>query len=270
MKNINILFIVEGEKAEPRLIKQYFNSYRDLGLKDNFKIHSVKTNIYSLYNEIKKEDFFLNIKDILIQKSNDATQIEILKEDFLYTYLIFDCDAHNSQKHSNLSLRERVMQNFSILQEMADYFDDESDPTKGRLYINYPMIESYRDCDDFFDNNYKDEVVSVDDLSNYKKLVGRKKLCNIKNLSNYTANDFNSLTKMNLFKLNMLLNNEWKSCDYYEYSKKSDCFNIVNNEKNYCDLNNSIFVLNTFLFWLVDYYGNRNGFYDKIIKEQNQ
>ncbi len=32
---------------------------------------------------------------------------------------------------------------------MTEYFVDETDPTIGKLYINYPMMESYRDCDEF-------------------------------------------------------------------------------------------------------------------------
>ncbi len=37
---------------------------------------------------------------------------------------------------------------------MVNYFVDETDPSIGKLYINYPMMESYRDCDTFFEEDY--------------------------------------------------------------------------------------------------------------------
>lgn len=57
---------------------------------------------------------------------------------------------------------------------MAEYFVDETDPSVGKLYINYPMMESYRDCDDFFDENYKSTMVSLPAILSYKKDVGKE------------------------------------------------------------------------------------------------
>lgn len=268
MKERNILFIVEGKDAEPNLIKQYFHAYYGITKNEIYEIHSVKTNIYSLYNELKSEDFFLNIREVLLQKSKTNEETEILQKKYLYTYLIFDCDAHNVGKNNTLTIEEIVRHNFSILKEMSEYFNDESDPTKGKLYINYPMLESYRDCNDFFDENYKFNTVKINDLLKYKSIVGKKKLCNQKNLSKYNFKDFNLLTKMNLYKLNFLFNNNWDSFNYEEYLNISNCFDIVNKEKDYVSSTNSLMVLNTFLFWLIDYYGSKTNIFDSIINQE--
>ena len=42
---------------------------------------------------------------------------------------------------------------------MLDFFNDETD--QGKLFINYPMMESYRDCDAFFDENIEKAITSV-------------------------------------------------------------------------------------------------------------
>ena len=56
------------------------------------------------------------------------------ESDFSEVYLFFDYDFQNK----NLELSEINSQ----LTEMLDFFSDETD--NGKLYINYPMIESIR------------------------------------------------------------------------------------------------------------------------------
>lgn len=136
--DVNILIIVEGSKTEPN----FFNRLSDVfGLK--FDIYCLETNIYSLYKKMKEIDFNGDIKDVLSEIHQDKK--EMLSKKFAYTYLIFDCDAHHSRKNESRTQEEIVLDNLAKLSEMAKYFIDETDPSKGKLYINYPMMESYRD-----------------------------------------------------------------------------------------------------------------------------
>ena len=91
---------------------------------------------------------------------------------FAFTYLIFDLDL----QHYDLAQKNNIVRGIGDVKEMLQHFCDETDPTIGKLYINYPMIESFRDCASFFDNNYKNTVVSLQDITKYKKIVSERGL----------------------------------------------------------------------------------------------
>lgn len=135
----NILIIVEGSKTEPNFFNRLSNVF---GLK--FDIYCLETNIYSLYKKMKEINFNGDIKDILSEIHPDKK--EMLSKKFAYTYLIFDCDAHHSRKNESRTQEEIVLDNLAKLSEMAKYFVDETDPSIGKLYINYPTKKVHT-CD---------------------------------------------------------------------------------------------------------------------------
>ena len=61
---------------------------------------------------------------------------------------------------------------------MIDFFNNETE--NGKLYVNYPMMESYKDCDDFFDEQYQNREVSLKTLFShkYKQQVSQRILSN--------------------------------------------------------------------------------------------
>ena len=253
---VNILIIVEGSKTEPN----FFNRLSDVfGLK--FDIYCLETNIYSLYKKMKEIDFNGDIKDILSEIHPDKK--EMLSKNFAYTYLIFDCDAHHSRKNESRTQEEVVLANMDKLSEMANYFTDETDPSIGKLYINYPMIESYRDCDKFFEEDYALSKVSIEELSTYKKRVAKKKLSSI-HVDKYAKEQFSLLILQNLYKLNIIHHKIWGKPDYDTYLKCSDSERILSEEKNLIVNEKFLSVINTSLFMITDFYGNRNGFYDGL------
>ena len=149
---------------------------------------------------------------------------------------------------------------------MASYFTDETDPTIGKLYINYPMIESFRDCDMPFDPDYQNEYVTLQSMKNFKEYAGTKKMAQ-KRLDTYSPYDFKELTKMNIYKLAHVMLNNWGSLTYEQYLEYSSTTDILNKQINIIQQANQIAVLNTMLFFLTDYYGNhKNGFFDFIMK----
>lgn len=252
----NILIIVEGAKTEP----QFFNQLSKV-FNQKFEIYYLGTNIYTLYKRMKEIDFNGDLKSILIEIHPEKR--EMLSKKFAYTYLIFDCDVHHPKKDDKRSLDSIVMENFNKLSEMSEYFVDETDPSIGKLYINYPMMESFRDCDEFFDEQYSSASVAITELSTYKSRVAKRKICSI-HVDQYTRSQFTLLILQNIYKLNKILFNLWDKFSYEEYQNYSNTKTILLKERELVEKNKTLSVINTSLFIITDFYGNRNGFYDSL------
>ena len=131
-----ILFVFEGVKREPdlfRTIQRLYSANRDEQI-----LCSYNNNIYQLYKDLQEYDGDGDIVSLLMEKF--AGQVDNpLKDiaasaDISEIYLFFDYDFHNR----NLPLEEINKQ----VEEMLETFDNETDC--GKLYINYPMVESIR------------------------------------------------------------------------------------------------------------------------------
>ena len=253
----NILLIVEGEKTENEFFKNFL-----IPFEDSFEIFCFKTNIYGLYKKIKEMDFNADIKSILAEIH--PNEKEKLSNNFLYTYLIFDCDIHHPKSNETRLLKDIINDNFTKLKEMADYFIDETDPTIGKLYINYPMMESFRDCDDFFDNNYKDAFVTLENIPKYKNIVSTRKLIHL-HIDKYKKENYESLMLQNLYKLDFIINGFWGKPNYDTYLEISNSLKVLEEEYKIVNSDEKIAVLNTSLFLIIDYFGNNNNFYDNLL-----
>lgn len=254
--NSNILIIVEGAKTEPAFFKSLLHVFDQ-----NFEIYCLETNIYTLYKKMKEIEFNGDLNALLTEIH--PNQRDTLSKKFAYTYLVFDCDVHHPKKDDSRSIEKIVADNFSKLLEMSEYFVDETDPSVGKLYINYPMMESYRDCDSFFDKNYKSAMVTLSDIPSYKMNVGKRILSHI-HVNNYTKQQFLSLVLQNIYKLNEILNGTWHKPSYEEYLTQSNAKRILLAEQNIADKLKALSVINTSLFIISDFFGNRNGFYDNL------
>lgn len=262
-KSIKVLLIVEGESLEPGFFNQLTSTY---GV--NLEIYIVGTNIYALYKKMKEYNFLCNIKDVLPEVGKDLEgKAEILSGSFAYTYLVFDFDAHHKtpiEREQDIEIDTIVHNNIAKLSEMAEYFVDETDPSIGKLYINYPMMESFRDCDSFFDSAYQNNDISIDDLRRYKSIAGQRRLSGIA-LDTYSRENFSDLTRMNVYKLNSMVTACWDAPTYQQYLAMSECKNILGNQIDKVANERKVNVLNTALFILLDYYGNQRGFYDSVV-----
>lgn len=134
-----ILFIFEGKKCEPRL----FETLKHLFFQKETEpfVCTYNSNIYSLYSKLKEYDIFENvvasgntvaILNEILQRNGDDTLSGILDVDVSEIFLFFDYDFQESR----LTLEE----NNRHIGEMLAYFNDET--ANGKLYINYPMVES--------------------------------------------------------------------------------------------------------------------------------
>ncbi|MCD8386842.1 MAG: hypothetical protein LUD17_08120 [Bacteroidales bacterium] len=111
------------------------------------------------------EDFdgfgdIVEVMKVQLSKRNDPTLQAYKASDFSETYLFFDYDFH----HSQLTIAEINRQ----LKEMLEYFNEETE--NGKLYINYPMVESIRYVKSLPDPEYLDYTVTRVESKNFKRL----------------------------------------------------------------------------------------------------
>ena len=180
--------------------------------------------------------------------------------------MIFDSDLHHkspSRRNEEVSIDDLVDENFQKLKTMASYFTDETDPSVGRLYINYPMMESYRYLDNFSDNEYLNSEISICDMASFKFFVCKKGLSGI-DIKKYTKDNFTELIRLNVEKL-VIISDEFSIPTYNIYQELSSSYAIASKQYNLANKLRKLSVLNTSLFIILDYFGNRDGFYDVIL-----
>ena len=140
-----ILFVFEGGKAEPLV----FDSLKRLLLtKEEVRVVTCEHDLPTLFSKLKNNDY-----DLFRSLPLEENDIEIPKDvrlDTLFSqiFLFFDYDFQNRIGLDKVN---------EILSEMLEYFDDETG--NGKLYVNYPMIESLKYTKELPDEHYADYVV---------------------------------------------------------------------------------------------------------------
>lgn len=161
------LLIVEGNHEKNELFWLIFKCFPEINIDmDNVWIYG--TNIYLLYEDIVKEygaDWASEEMDIdlpfVISKKQTPDDLRY-KDDFTNIILVFDYERHDT----NFSERKIL--------DMQSSFSDTTD--MGKLYINYPMIESYQHLRTIPDPDFAERKISVSMQpgSKYKELVGKE------------------------------------------------------------------------------------------------
>ena len=118
----NILFIVEGERAEPTLIRMINKQF---GLGDEHRIYPYKTTIHTLYDDLVLDEY-LQINLLLSERTSNKSDKKMLSMRFSAIYLVFDFDPHHPKY------------NLDHLLKMVSFFNEPIE--RGLLLINYPMI----------------------------------------------------------------------------------------------------------------------------------
>lgn len=157
-----ILFIFEGEEREPQIYKTLERLY--FPRKNDNIICSFGNNIYDLYNDIREyggDGDIVSIMKERLSARGDEILVNVRSTDISEIYLFFDYDF----QHSQLPLREINMR----VEEMLRMFDDETG--NGKLYINYPMIESIRYTKELPDFAYTSYIVNRTECHEFKKLT---------------------------------------------------------------------------------------------------
>lgn len=264
-----ILFVFEGKDD-----KTYFESIKRLFFpaKSDTFVCTYNSNIYSLYTKLKSHDALNEmlevdtvsvLKEILLEKG-DETLKDFREDEVSEIYLFFDYDFQEDSR--------TLEENNNRLSELLDYFTDETG--RGKLYINYPMVESLRYTQELPDNNYWQYTVTrqrcqeekfkhqVHKFSFYKSNLEYLVLT-IKPADDdtkiqqkeYTVKaNWLHLVTMNTSKANYICNDKNELPD--EVNNQQDIFDsqlskYVNTEE--C----KVAVLNAFPLFLFDYFGRK-------------
>ena len=124
-----ILLVTEGV-SEGDLLKKLFKRF----CSEKVEIVEFKTNIYQLYDCYESYHCRydqLDLRKVLLEHCTrlKSSEKERLKKNFSEIYLIFDMDPQDP-----LYSREKLIKLYSHFSDPSDY---------GKLYINYPMVESF-------------------------------------------------------------------------------------------------------------------------------
>ncbi len=155
------LLVVEGNHEKNELFQLIFHSFPELSIcMDDVWIYG--TNIYMLYDVIVKEYGESWCEDDIalpLLISTQKNEPKRYKDDFTNIFLVFDYERHDP----NFSEQK--------INRLQTYFTDATD--SGKLYINYPMIESYQHLNALPDPEYLELKipVSVKPGKKYKALV---------------------------------------------------------------------------------------------------
>lgn len=169
------LLIVEGKHEKSKLIRLLLKSYPEIDI-DLDDIIVYGTNIYQLYDAIVDEynvdwfDMDVDLPYIVGGKLNFDERLH--KNDFMNILLIFDYERHDPYFSEDK------------INKLQLYFQDSTDA--GKLYINYPMIESYQHLLSIPDAGYAERRVSVSLQPGYqyKNLVKNTPIAHLIDLPN--------------------------------------------------------------------------------------
>lgn len=186
-----ILFVVEGERAETRMLISTFEQALLLS-SEKFEICKYKANIHKLYKKMKKlgyDSFLLFLYSI--NKKIFPDDMFTPETAFSSVYLFFDLDPQDEL----FSIDETI--------EIAEFFDDET--INGKLYINYPMVESIFDFGSYNSNKYNKKTYPICNLSTcYKSDARLNSFLSIKyktySFRKIRSNDIYSICLLNMKK----------------------------------------------------------------------
>ena len=229
-----VLIITEGKKTEPKLYRKAFELFP---LFNKYEIYSYKANAYDLYGYLQPywADGSLEASEflqILQEHEKNEDKKKLLGQNFSDVFLIFDFDPHDHRY------------DFVKLKRLLTYFNESTEC--GKLYINYPMVESYKHFFSLEDEGYIDRIVKFDDLTSYKNIASMES--GVGNVGDFTRDTFRMIVNQNLHKLNWL-------CTEEKALPKSGTIDdlllcIADGQNRWITQERYCYVLNTGLFFL--------------------
>ena len=244
MAERKILFICEGNNDEPhflkKLMKESYPSYK-------YRIYSYRTTIHVLAATLSEyypnfDNGETDIQAILREMEQNADRKQLLSETFTDIILAFDFEPQHDHPY------------FDIVRRMLLFYIDSSD--MGKLYMNYPMMQSYKHHPSLPDNTFMMRTASP---YHYKELVGKES--KFTDLTKYDYRLFVSITLHHLSKAWKLCKskNELPTVNDYCNMQWTDLFDI---QLRKFQEDKDVYVLNTLLFSLIDY--NPSAFFTEV------
>ena len=264
-----ILFVFEGKDD-----KTYFESVKRLFFpeKHDTFVCTYNSNIYSLYTKLMEHDALNGafevdtvsvLKEILLEKG-DETLKDIREDEVSEIYLFFDYDFQEKAR--------TLEENNKRLSEMLKFFTDET--ANGKLYINYPMVESLRYTKELPDSDYWTYTVTrqqcqevrfkhqVHEFSfygaNLEYIILTFKPADDETKKqekiNTVKKNWQHLIVMNVSKSNYICNNKYEIPD--EADSQKDIFE--NQLSKYVGTEDcKVAILNSFPIFIFDYFGKK-------------
>ncbi len=251
MSNV-ILFVFEGRKTEPQIFeslkKHFFSSNSNTIL-----FATYNTSIYSLYNKIKDDDYldiFYFIKN-LNAENNEALK-GYSREQISQIFLFFDYDNHCSNADD-----EKI-------KFMFGKFNNETE--NGKLFINYPMVESLRDLATWEKNcDISKCTIDFEQIINYKNMVHVQPNSIDRQIIKMSKENWYTVTDVSLQRANWIVKSvnekpDERAADFLDQT------NIFSKQKSKFVKQKLIAILNAFPMFLFEYFGYKHFFDNKDLE----
>lgn len=254
------LFVFEGKKREPDI----FRAMKQLFFAEDETIEAVyDCDIYALYSQMKDlgegADVILALREHYQDRDDSPLPEDLKASDCSEIYLFFDFDFQDESRSVELLDAQ--------LKDMLSLFSNETDG--GKLYVNYPMVESIAYTKELPDNDYWSYSVCREDCHHFKRLVNEFSFYKnfdfvLKNQNVGTRRNWELLVMQNVAKANYLSNGVLDP-HVTDIESISQIKILRGQEKGYTLCNPCrVSVLNSFPLFLYEYYGN------KILREGSQ
>ena len=224
-----ILLIVEGEKEEIRILGSHSHGLLHL-IGADYEIVPFANPIYELYDAYVNNEYDDLVAYLVAEKGLTLDKGVISKNAFSAIYLFFDFEPHY-HKYSD----DKII-------HMSQLFNNETD--LGKLYINYPMVESIYHFSELPDTNFNNRTVTIDKGFNgkeYKSLVN-KESCIVK--SKITPKEMCYIIAHNYYKARSI-----SGCESNEVSSEE----VLKKQIELKNHNKSIQVLSMMPLLVMDY-----------------
>ena len=234
----NVLFITEGEH-DSHFLEKLLNKFRD---GREYEVFVYKTSIHQLLERLEEEygmdddiEFMTFLKGC---KTNKESQ-DVLDRKFTDIFLVFDMDPHHT------------LYDPKRLRRAIELFDDST--VNGKLYLNYPMLESYKHIPDPNTMDYLDLKVTLEEIkSNYKGRAANEGSKSLMHVAKIDEDLMKRIVILNLMKSNMMVSGKRELPDSDAYASITGSA-VLEIQEGSLREKGWIYVLNTSVFIVVDY-----------------
>ena len=253
-----ILFICEGKHPEKEIIDLIAKEFSETFA--NIHLIYFQSNIYTLYNALKAERFnddglSESIDIVEFMKERDVNNVleGINDTDIAKIFLFFDFDGQTiSGNHPAKAAEEYI-------QEMLEFFSNEDDSSRGKLYISYPMAEAFyhkadkgnmcqgSECHKCF---FPARKKYNNDGINFKKIINDSKA-----KQKGSVDYFSSSLPFQIQKLKCLVKKDGKVLTASTYESLCSQNSILDYQRKYFFPDDQLMILSAFYLFLIDYFG---------------
>lgn len=239
----NILLIVEGADDEVNLFKKIIQCFPEISLSpENVLVYN--TNLWVLNEDLEKEfgTNWYESEDIDFRIFCESRFPQIKGVKITDIFLVFDYERQDPKFDP------------AQLENLCRFFNDSVE--NGQLYINYPMIESYRHLNKkpLPDEDYKERKCKVSDIANYKFTVGSEtKFHDYRKLDRALIQE---IITHNLRKASFIMSEEYDLIDdkLFSFAHNMNYIEIAKKQNHLSKDNNGfIYVLCTCVLFVTDY-----------------